>query len=60
CRPISVVVPPPPTLKLQNTLCILLLGLCNIFAYVVMLSAAHDILKQQGQSAVLLIADLAD
>uniref|UniRef100_A0AAZ3QMS5 Battenin n=1 Tax=Oncorhynchus tshawytscha TaxID=74940 RepID=A0AAZ3QMS5_ONCTS len=25
-----------------------LLGLCNNFAYVVMLSAAHDILKQQG------------
>uniref|UniRef100_A0A8C8I4U6 Battenin n=1 Tax=Oncorhynchus tshawytscha TaxID=74940 RepID=A0A8C8I4U6_ONCTS len=26
----------------------MLLGLCNNFAYVVMLSAAHDILKQQG------------
>ena len=32
----------------SNSICILgFLGLCNNFGYVVMLSAAHDILKQE-------------
>ncbi|XP_063077377.1 battenin isoform X3 [Engraulis encrasicolus] len=44
---------PPPTdrqgrvAKWRNVLGFWLLGLCNNFAYVVMLSAAHDILQQQ-------------
>ena len=33
-----------------------LLGLCNNFGYVVMLSAAHDILKQEENNSVIINA----
>lgn len=42
--------PPPPSRAAcwRNSSGFWLLGLCNNFAYVVMLSAAHDILSQRG------------
>ncbi|XP_030400178.1 battenin [Gopherus evgoodei] len=40
--------PPACTSCWRNLAGFWLLGLCNNFAYVVMLSAAHDILSQQG------------
>ena len=37
--------------KKRNLVGFWLLGLCNNFAYVIMLSAAHDILKEQEEKS---------
>uniref|UniRef100_A0A8C8S6E4 Battenin n=1 Tax=Pelusios castaneus TaxID=367368 RepID=A0A8C8S6E4_9SAUR len=44
----SPALPPSTNIRWRNLSGFWLLGLCNNFAYVVMLSAAHDILSQQG------------